>query len=80
MGVCSCKISLFLLSNKMVSIGSTFCCIFLTDKVSNLLVAPTPSALVYPDHKPRLVIGNLSRHLQSPEEASEEVEITMYIG
>ncbi|RUS85228.1 hypothetical protein EGW08_006989 [Elysia chlorotica] len=54
--------------------------ITVNDKVSNLLVAPTPGALIFPDQKPRVTIGNLSRHLHSSEETSEEVEITTFIG
>ncbi|XP_059145000.1 WD repeat-containing protein 18-like [Physella acuta] len=41
--------------------------ITLNERVSNLLVVPTPSALVDPDHNPKRVIGNLKRHLHGTE-------------
>ncbi|GFR82527.1 hypothetical protein ElyMa_002365100 [Elysia marginata] len=54
--------------------------ITVNEKVSNVLVVPTPRALVFPDLKPRVTIGNLSRHLRSTEDAAEEVELTTFIG
>ncbi|CAL1545257.1 unnamed protein product [Lymnaea stagnalis] len=41
--------------------------ITLNERVSNLMVLPTPNALVYPDHKPRMLVGNLKRHLHGTD-------------
>lgn len=54
--------------------------ISVNDKVSNLLVVPAPNALVFPDGKPRVIIGNLSRQLYSADETDEEKDITLFIG
>ncbi|BFZ16620.1 hypothetical protein BsWGS_19659 [Bradybaena similaris] len=42
--------------------------ITLNEKVSNLAVLATPQALINPEEKPRVVIGNLKRYLHNTDE------------
>ncbi|KAH9499890.1 WD repeat-containing protein 18 [Bulinus truncatus] len=51
--------------------------ITLNERISNLLVVPTPNAFISPDRKPKIMFNILKRHLHGTEkeDADEEVNI-----